>query len=98
MSGFPINPPRTPLVDQSGNVTPEWYRFFVAIQKVIGSGTSDPFEDAIFAAGGGSAHVMPGDEQPPALPILIVPEEGPPPPPVHVPVIDDPLYPPRYGA
>jgi len=43
--GFPINPPRVPLVDlQSGTATTEFYKFLLAIQKVIG-GPSDPFVD-----------------------------------------------------
>ncbi|CDO34429.1 hypothetical protein [Novosphingobium sp. KN65.2] len=44
MSGFPINPPGSPLGTIAGNsvrVSPEWYRFFSQVQKRIGSGT-DP--------------------------------------------------------
>lgn len=51
MTGFPINPPRTSLVDQRGFVTTEWYKFFVAIQRIIGSGESDPFDDSILLGG-----------------------------------------------
>lgn len=44
--GFPINPPSTALVETDGRtITPEWYRFFREIQKMIG-GPSDPFEDS----------------------------------------------------
>lgn len=43
--GFPINPPRTPLVKEDGRtIEEEWWRFFLAIQKLIG-GASDPFAD-----------------------------------------------------
>lgn len=45
MSGFPLNPPRAPVVDAQGNCTPEWYRYFAAVQRAIG-GPSDPFEDS----------------------------------------------------
>ena len=45
MTGFPINPPRTNLVDRTGYITPEWYRFFVSVQRLIGSGVSSPFDD-----------------------------------------------------
>lgn len=44
MSGFPINPPRTPFGTVTGKevfVTPDWYRFFAQVQKRIGSG-ADP--------------------------------------------------------
>ncbi len=47
--GFPINPPNAALVYQDGRCTDEWYRFFLAIQKIIG-GPSDPFEDAALLA------------------------------------------------
>ncbi len=43
--GFPINPPRTPLVQEDGRtITAEWYRFLLQIQRMIG-GPSDPFSD-----------------------------------------------------
>ena len=45
VSGFPINPPRTSMVDGNGACSPEWYRFFVQIQKLIG-GPSSPFDDS----------------------------------------------------
>lgn len=44
MSGFPINPPRTPLGTVTGKdvyVSPDWYRFLSQVQKRIGSG-ADP--------------------------------------------------------
>lgn len=47
--GFPINPPNTALVDQRGHVTPEWYRFFVAVQKMLG-GPVSPFDDSALIA------------------------------------------------
>lgn len=45
MTGFPINPPRTAMVDQNGACSAEWYRFFVQIQRMIG-GPSNPFDDS----------------------------------------------------
>jgi hypothetical protein len=47
MAGFAVNPPRTALIDSTGAITPEWYRYFVAIQRTVG-GPSSPFEDAVF--------------------------------------------------
>ena len=49
--GFPINPPRTALgkVDPVSGmvmVSPEWYRFFVAVQEMIG-GPSNPFDETL---------------------------------------------------
>lgn len=44
--GFPINPPRVALVNQQGIVTPEWYSFFVEIQKLIGTSQTNPFDDS----------------------------------------------------
>jgi len=82
MTGFPINPPRTPLVDDAGIVTPEWYKFFVEIQAMIG-GPSDPFEDAYFLATAPDAldAVSPGDGEltPPAQPQPVMDALIPPP-------------------
>lgn len=50
MTGFPINPPRTPLVDNQGLPTREWWIYFLKIQQAIGSGVSSPFDDASLAA------------------------------------------------
>lgn len=73
MTGFPINPPRTKLVDQNGNVTSEWYRYFAAIQKAIGQPTATPWQDMGFLSalplhngtelttdGAGTDYVAPG--------------------------------------
>jgi hypothetical protein len=61
MTGFPINPPRAPIADAGGNTTPEWYRFFVQIQRMIG-GPSDPFDDtAVLAAGSSVNHADQSD-------------------------------------
>lgn len=49
MTGFPINPPNAPLTDGNGMVTPEWYKFFLAIQRIIG-GPSNPFDDGALLA------------------------------------------------
>jgi hypothetical protein len=50
VTGFPINPPKAPLVDQTGRVTAEWFKYFLNIQKVLG-GPSDPFADISLMAG-----------------------------------------------
>jgi hypothetical protein len=34
MSGYTINPPRTPAVDDKGRLTPEWYRFLSRTRDV----------------------------------------------------------------
>lgn len=47
---FPINPTNAPLVDENGIVTPEWYRFFTSIWKLLGQ-PGDPFDDAILLGG-----------------------------------------------
>lgn len=47
--GFPINPPNAPIVTADGRVTTEWWKFFLAIQKMLG-GPSDPFQDAMLLA------------------------------------------------
>lgn len=36
MTGFPINPPRSAMVNADLTVTSDWYRFFANIQKKIG--------------------------------------------------------------
>lgn len=93
MTGFPINPPRTQMVDANGNVQPEWYRFFVQIQQRIG-GVSDPFVDASLmaapplqhGAGSGDDFILP--------PTVSAPPSDPLVPPVHMPRVDDLMYPP----
>lgn len=37
MAVFTINPPNTPLVNGKGILTPEWYRFFANLQRVLGN-------------------------------------------------------------
>lgn len=52
MTGFPINPPNAPLGHVNNVpviVDPAWYRFFLAIQELLG-GPSNPFEDAVLLA------------------------------------------------
>lgn len=50
MTGFALNPPRTRLVYSDGSPTPEFYKFLLAIQTMIGSGESDPFDDSTLLA------------------------------------------------
>lgn len=82
MTGFPINPPTTTLIDQQGRAAPEFYRFLLAIQRKIG-GPSDPFEDIAFLT------ALPRSPTEPASSGLV-------PPPIPVAGADDPLLP--YGA
>lgn len=42
---FQILPPNAPLVDQNGKITAPWYRFFLEIQKLLGTSTVNPFDD-----------------------------------------------------
>ena len=42
--GFP-DTPIAPLVDQNGKITAPWYRFFLEIQKLLGTSTVNPFDD-----------------------------------------------------
>ena len=60
MTGFTTPLPRTPITDGAGNVSPEWWRFFVQIQKVIGA-PSSPFDDATLMASGHSPLAAPVD-------------------------------------
>jgi hypothetical protein len=55
---FPINPPNAPLVGNNGRVTPEWWRFFLNIQRMLGTATS-PFDDSMLMAS--AAPPKPGD-------------------------------------
>jgi hypothetical protein len=43
---FTINPPRTMLTDRSGNITPEWYRFFAQIQRILGNDILQSLQEA----------------------------------------------------
>ena len=82
MTGFPINPPREPLVDSNGYVVPAWYKYFLAIQKLIG-GPVSPFDDSTLLA----SHTLPP-------PPPVVPSDDFLHPYFQSPRIDDPLIPP----
>lgn len=43
---FPINPPRVAMVDKNGLPTPEWWIFFLNVQKLIGTSQTNPFDDS----------------------------------------------------
>lgn len=43
---FTINPPNSPIVDNRGVLTPEWYRFLAAVQRVIGSDLVEQLQQA----------------------------------------------------
>lgn len=61
--GFPINPPREPIVGANGLVSPSWYRFFVAIQNtLVGSGASSPFDDSALLAASPAVHPLIDDD------------------------------------
>lgn len=47
---FPINPPNAKLVNDQGICSPEWYRFFLNIQKLIGTSQANPFDDSALIA------------------------------------------------
>ena len=72
--GFPINPPSTALVDDNRRPTPEFYRFLLQIQRMIG-GASDPFADAwllgtpVTARDDGDGQIM-AFLQPPPMPAI----------------------------
>lgn len=57
MTGFPINPPNTAIVDQRGNVTPAWYRYFAQIQTAVGSAASASWQDGFLLVPTASALV-----------------------------------------
>lgn len=70
MTGFPINPPSAPLVDQkTGLVTGEWYRYFLAIQKVIG-GPISPFDEVQILGGASDGSVHGKQDSDPTLDAL----------------------------
>lgn len=96
MTGFQINPPNCAMVDNRGMVTPEWYRFFVKIQAMLG-GPSDPFSDLYFATSLASSQAASEDTFRPVSPPI--PAEDVLIPPAMVALVsDDLLYPPRYGV
>lgn len=94
--GFPINPPNAPLIMSDGRtVTPEWYKFFLEIQRMIG-GPSSPFDDAMFLSALPEAPVEGsgadgGQMVPPAVPIAA--DDALPPPPRGAECCDDFLMP-----
>lgn len=51
MASLEINPPRAALVDERGEITSEWYRFFVEVVRRIG-GTTNPLDDGQLQAEG----------------------------------------------
>lgn len=99
MAQVVINPPRTPIGKVGGvpiEITPEWYRFFVAIQKLLGgdSGGSNPFDDNTFLAAnpGAAAAIQQSqdDFSPPVIAVAMADDLTPPVIPV---ASDDLLYP-----
>lgn len=48
--GIAPNPPKTPMVFQDGTARPEWWKFFLWLQQMVG-GPSNPFDDAALLAG-----------------------------------------------
>lgn len=53
-----INPPNTPLIDQRGLATPEFYRFLVAIQRDISAGVTGIEEVQLLTGGTGLAGLL----------------------------------------
>lgn len=49
-----INPPNTPVLDVRGNLRPEWYRFFIAMQADVAGGVVGTEEATIYGSGAGS--------------------------------------------
>ena len=43
--GFEIAPPREPLADANGFITPSWYRFLVQVQRMTGTGLIESLRD-----------------------------------------------------
>lgn len=44
--GFEIAPPRAPIADKGGFITPEWFRFLVQVQRMTGSGLIEELQSA----------------------------------------------------
>lgn len=55
--GSIINPPNTPLLNSRGLLTPEWYRFFVSIQKDV-EDVEGSVEAETLLAGGALAGIL----------------------------------------
>lgn len=49
MASLEVNPPRAALVDADGQITSEWYRFFVEVVRRLG-GATNPIDDALILA------------------------------------------------
>lgn len=99
-----ILPPNTPLVDNKGLVRPEWYRFFVAIQKDIGDTVLGLDDIQVLEGGLSNAAVRPiPDVLSPALLLSVPPQserssDNLSPPSIAIPAAD-PLIPPcHYSA
>jgi len=96
---FTINPPREPIADSRGNVTPSWYRFFAQLQRVTGQ-TDNPIDDTslLIAVPLGGATIDLGDDS--IAPSLIPQhDEQDIPAPICSPSEFDDLLPPlRYGV
>jgi hypothetical protein len=88
MTGFPINPPRTALVDANGLPTREWWIYFLNIQQAIGSGASSPFDDSALLAHDADAYLA-GFANLPADQLI---------PPTHAPVAFDDFLAPNYSG
>lgn len=85
---FTINPPREPIADSRGNVTPSWYRFFAQLQRVTGQ-TDNPIDDTslLIAVPLGGATIDLGDDSQDIPAPICNPSE-----------FDDLLPPLRYGV
>ena len=46
--GFEIVPPRAPIANEGGFITPEWFRFLVQVQRVTGTGLIETIIDSPF--------------------------------------------------
>jgi len=98
MTMFTVNPPREPIADKRGNITPSWYRFFVQIQQVIGQ-TNSPIDDTTLSAVPMMQALLGQDDGDMFTPSLIMMQEPDIPPPVYQPLqFDDLMNPPRYGV
>jgi hypothetical protein len=58
---FSILPPNSPILNKSGHVAPEWYRFFAAIQRVAGSGLVESIQQGNYITWGATT-ILPNDK------------------------------------
>lgn len=58
---FSILPPNSPIVNKSGHVAPEWYRFFAAIQRIAGSGLVESVQQGNYITWGATT-ILPNDK------------------------------------